>query len=347
MDRFNEMIKELRLVDIQTINGMFTWNNRRGGKNQIASRLDRFLFTEAIMNKDIFVEAKIIPSLGSDHWSIRLEIDIKKNRGRRPFRFESFWLRDPEFIKKIEEWWCQSSVQGRGQMQTFQLKLKELKGKIKKWNKEEFGNIFEDKQKLEGEMESIQQKMILEGRTEDSINKEGIILGKLEERRKLEEVLWRHKSRIKWLREGECNTKFFHQAMIKHRQRNRILSIKDKNGKRDVEQEEIEQILVDHHKDILSEPQADRSRAIKEICSAIPGIVTEDQNKALMRAATLEEVEETVKAMKKGTAPGPDGFTVDFYQAGWHFLGGEILDLVEESRRNQKVGQLSTLLFLL
>jgi len=27
-------------------------------------------------------------------------------------------------------------------MHTFQLKLKELKGKIEKWNKEEFGNIF-------------------------------------------------------------------------------------------------------------------------------------------------------------------------------------------------------------
>ena len=67
MDSFNDMIEELRLLDIQTINGIYTWNNRRGGKNQIASRLDRFLVSEAIMNKDVFVEAKIIPSLGSDH----------------------------------------------------------------------------------------------------------------------------------------------------------------------------------------------------------------------------------------------------------------------------------------
>eukprot|EP00253_Pinus_taeda_P024774 PITA_24774 len=222
-------------------------------------------------------------------------------------------------------------------MHTFQLNLKELKGRIKKWNKEEFGNIMEDKQKLEREMESLQQKMIMEGRTEESIRKEGVILGKLEERRKQEEVLWWKKSRIKWLREGERNTKFFHQAMIKHRQRNRILSIKGKNGNRVVEKAEIEQVLIGHHKGILSEPQADQMRAIQEICLAIPHLVTEDQNKALMRAVTLEEIEETVKAMKKGTSPGPDGFTVDFYQAGWHFLGKEILELVEESRMNQKV----------
>eukprot|EP00253_Pinus_taeda_P026517 PITA_26517 len=337
MERFNALIDDLRLVDIQTINGISTWNNRRGGKNQIVSRLDHFLVSESIMNKDIFVEAQILPSLGSDHWPIKLEVDIKVRHGKRPFRFESFWLRDPSFIKKLEEWWCQSTIQSKGKMRLFQLKLKELKEKIKSWNKQEFGNIMEDKQNLEKEMESIQQKMILEGRTEESISKEGSILGQLEERRKQEEILWRQKSRIKWLREGERNTKFFHQAMIKHRQRNRILSIKDRNGNRVIEQAEIEQVLIDHHKEILKEPQADRMQAIQEICSAIPCLVSEDQNKALMRAATLEEIEETVKAMKKGTAPGPDGFTVDFFQAGWHFLGKEILEMVEESRMNQKV----------
>eukprot|EP00253_Pinus_taeda_P027077 PITA_27077 len=337
MDSFNEMIEELRLVDIQSINGIYTWNNRRGGKNRISSRLDRFLVSEAIMKMDVFVEAKIIPSLGSDHWSIRLEIDIKRIQGKRPFRFESFWLRDPDFIKKVEDWWGNCTSQGRCRMHTFQLKLKSLKGQIKRWNKEEFGNILEDKQKLEKEMEDIQQKIILKGRTEESINKEGAILGRLEERRKQEEILWRQKSRIKWLREGERNTKFFHQAMIKHRQGNRILSIKNKNGERVVEQTEIEQVLMEHHKEILAEPQVDRMRAIQEICSAIPSLVTEDQNKALMRAVTLEELEEVVKAMKKGTAPRPDGFTVFFYQAGWHFMGKEILDLVEESRINQKV----------
>lgn len=40
-------------------------------------------------------------------------------------------------------------------------------------------------------METLQQKIITEGRTEESYIEEGIILGKLEERRKQEEVLWR------------------------------------------------------------------------------------------------------------------------------------------------------------
>lgn len=130
MGEFDEMITEQRLVDIPTINGIHTWNNRRGGKNQIASRLDRFLLEEQVMNQDVYVEAKIVPAMGSNHWSIRLEIDIKKNSHKKPFRFEDFWLMNSEFLSKIEEWWNQSTQKGKGKMHTFQLKLKELKRKI-------------------------------------------------------------------------------------------------------------------------------------------------------------------------------------------------------------------------
>lgn len=45
MDRFRDIQEELKLVDIPTINGKYTWNNRRGGSKHITSRLDRFLAT--------------------------------------------------------------------------------------------------------------------------------------------------------------------------------------------------------------------------------------------------------------------------------------------------------------
>ena len=84
------MKSKQRLVDIPTINGIHTGNNRRGGKHQIASRLDRFLISEQIINRDIFIETMILPTMGSDHWLIRLEIDLKESPKRPHFRFEVF-----------------------------------------------------------------------------------------------------------------------------------------------------------------------------------------------------------------------------------------------------------------
>jgi len=103
MEQFGDMTREQGLIDIQTINGNHTWNNRRGGANQIASRLDRFLISEQIMMKDVFIEATILPVAGSDHWPIKMEIDLKQRPNNKPFRFEAFWLRNEGLIEKLEE----------------------------------------------------------------------------------------------------------------------------------------------------------------------------------------------------------------------------------------------------
>ena len=74
METFSETITNLRLMDIETINGIHTWNNRRGGVHQIACHLDKFLISEQMMRKGIFIEEMILPCMGSDHWSAHLTI---------------------------------------------------------------------------------------------------------------------------------------------------------------------------------------------------------------------------------------------------------------------------------
>lgn len=205
MERFRDVQAELRMVDIPTINGKFTWNNRRGGTKQIASRLDRFLISEHIIGLDIFYEASILPIIGSDHWPIKLEIALNNPIKKRPFWFESFWLRAPDFLDKVRSWWqdSKSGKEGRRKMHSFQLKLKEINSKIKKWNREEFGNIQQEQGKLQSRLERIQQEIILEGRNEELAKEEGRVITQMEERRKQEEILWKRKSQVQWLKEGE------------------------------------------------------------------------------------------------------------------------------------------------
>jgi hypothetical protein len=50
-------------------------------------------------------------------------------------------------------------------------------------------------------------------------------------------------------------------------------------------------------------------------------------------------VEDIVKSMASGKSPGPDGFTVDFFQVGWPILGNDIWEVVEESRNSKTILQ--------
>lgn len=90
MEAFSETITNLCLVDMDIINGIHTLNNRRGEVHQIACCLNKFLISEQLMSKDIFIEASILPCMGLDHWSVCLEVDLKDRTKNRPFRFEYF-----------------------------------------------------------------------------------------------------------------------------------------------------------------------------------------------------------------------------------------------------------------
>jgi len=62
--------------------------------------------------------------------------------------------------------------------------LKELKGKIKECNREEFGNIFKEQRLLDHRMATLQQEITSEGRSEERTQEEGILISQIEERRK-------------------------------------------------------------------------------------------------------------------------------------------------------------------
>ena len=82
------------------------------------------------------------------------------------------------------------------------------------WNEEEFGNIFEDKKKLLNEMELINKQGMEVGWDEGMKVKEKDLMRQLEARERQEGIYWQQKARVKWLQEGERNTKFFHNSVI-------------------------------------------------------------------------------------------------------------------------------------
>lgn len=111
-------------------------------------------------------------------------------------------------------------------------------------------------------MNTLQQRIIYEGRTEDYAQQEKSLLTKIETRRKQEEMLWRQKSKVRWLKDGEKNTKFFHRTTVQRRMHNHIAFINNKQGERLEKHEEMEQEFKEHFQDIFKESPGSRTPTI-------------------------------------------------------------------------------------
>ena len=133
--RFAQIIDELGLVDLPLQGGLFTWN---GGQNdQSWARLDRFLMTQNWLDQFSGVLQSKLPRPISDHFPILLEGGGLR-RGPSPFRFENMWLKVEGFKDFLRSWWQGTVIRGNV---SFRLaaKLKELKQKIKSWNRMSLG----------------------------------------------------------------------------------------------------------------------------------------------------------------------------------------------------------------
>jgi hypothetical protein len=208
---------------------------------------------------------------------------------------------------------------------------------VRQWNKEVYGNIFQERTLLEQKLEALQQQAIQTGYTPIQQQEEQSIRQQLEERLQQEEILWRQKSRVQWLKEGDKNTKFFHRSMIHRRFINRITKLENAHGTTLLSHQDIMKELTDYYHDLLSEPQVDRAEAIGRVTTNILTLITQEQNEALMTPISQAEVDQAIQELPAGKAPGPDGFTTDFFHACWPMLKEEVWKLVEESHSSGKV----------
>eukprot|EP00253_Pinus_taeda_P016024 PITA_16024 len=277
----------MKLFNTDTSNGLFTWNNKRGGESQVASKLDRFLISEDLMLIGMDMTMIILPFGGSDHWPVQLEVQGIGTPKNKPFRFENIWLTHPDFISNIAKWWTEDlQIQGTG-MFLLHKRLKHIKLRLNYWNKNEFGNIFEVKKSVEGKMQELNQAVIADGFYRARNDQATKLHQDWENLCKQEEIFWRQKSRVQWLKEGERNTRFFHRYTMENRSHNRISTIKDSEGKLLNTHKDIEVVLFYHFQSIAKETILDRAHFIRDFTKHIPKLVTREDNYNLNRPVKM------------------------------------------------------------
>ena len=194
--KFKDFIYHNQLIDVPTSKRLHTWNNHISGSQQIASTLDRFLFSEALTHARGDIFSTILPAAGSDHWPIQLQWEILGRGLHKLFQFEQFWLPHLGFKEMVVEWWCNITPHEGSKIYKVQQKLKIIKARLKHWNQHTFGNTFRIHRDLEARMTSIQHTLITFGRTQELDRQEKHLKNPSKEREVQEEILQKQKSKI-------------------------------------------------------------------------------------------------------------------------------------------------------
>jgi hypothetical protein len=136
----------------------------------------------------------------------------------------------------------------------------------------------------------------------------------------LEEISWRQKSRALWLKEGDKNTKFFHRLANSNRRYNSISSLSI-NGVMSTDSDAISECITNFYSHLFEEEESDRPLLDGLDFSMIP----EEDALWLERPFGEEEVADVVSGFNGDKAPGPDGFSMGFFQCCWDILRPDVM----------------------
>jgi hypothetical protein len=318
MSDFSDFLQEQGLLDLPLAGGLFTWS-----LTPKWSRIDRFLISSDWEARFPGVSQKRLPRICSDHFPLLLD-SVNGPRGKRPFKFENMWLKKEGFGALVKQWWDSYHFQGSPSF-IFACKIKALKMDLKKWNEEIFGNIECNKSKLIDDLKELD--VIEEVRALDSeeLAKKGEVSKELEACLLMEEVSWRQKSRILWLKEGDKCSKFFHSMANSHRRYNSIDSLMIE-GNLSNNQVEISEHIVKYFQKLFEEQCQWRLR----VDGLVFDQILDHEASWLEREFEEEEVRKVVKAMEGDKAPGPDGFSIAFFQVCWEVVKEDIMRIFRE-----------------
>ncbi|KAK4397413.1 hypothetical protein Sango_1577900 [Sesamum angolense] len=120
-----------------------------------------------------------------------------------------------------------------------------------------------------------------------------------------EEVFWKQRGKVHWLREGDRNTAFFHNQARVRRRTNDISRIKDGTGEWLVDAADIQRHIEAYFGDIFRSRNPSE-KELEQGTSAISAWVSEQMVHEILQPYTAEEVSKALSQMAPLKSPGPD-----------------------------------------
>ncbi|XP_015166827.1 uncharacterized protein [Solanum tuberosum] len=160
---FIGVIEACGLMDLGFNGPKFTWSNQRGVNFRIWKRLDRAMVNDKWLENMPHTSITHLPSVGSDHCPLLLEMKARPDNCIKYFMFLNFWVEQPSFIETITACWNRPAE--GNPMWTFHQKIKRLACTLSAWLKMQFGDIYVKVKEFE-ERVKVAEDNLLQSNTE-------------------------------------------------------------------------------------------------------------------------------------------------------------------------------------
>lgn len=184
-----------------------------------------------------------------------------------------------------------------------------------------FGNVFKKKRRLLARLEGIQKcQETCFSHNLDILERD--LKAQYLEILKQEEMLWFHKSRTKWIRDGDRNTRFFHITTLCKRKKTRINMVKDEYGDWIEEPGALKTYVTNFYARLFGNLETSSPEP--------PSVLGTNQASRLVSCPSDSEIHRTICKMQPLKAPGPDGLPAAFYQKYWNILAPSVCSFIKD-----------------
>jgi hypothetical protein len=231
--------------------------------------------------------------------------------------YEIMWERSEELPEQIKQAW--EGLGAKTCLGDVRKGLDKVMTELHTWGKRKFGNIAKELEKARKQLELLQMNNGDQAemrRVADHMNE---LLYK-------EEMIWLQRSRVTWLKEGDRNTKYFHQRAVWRARKNYIKKLKDDEGRWQDVPSEMERMATSYFKELFKK---DPSLNANNLTSLFQEKVSAEMNESLCKDFSDEEIGDALFQIGPLKAPGTDGFPARFFQRNWATLKAEIINGVK------------------
>ncbi|KAL0284160.1 UNVERIFIED_CONTAM: hypothetical protein Sradi_7207000 [Sesamum radiatum] len=299
MTEFRTCVRDAGLVQLPSTGCPFTWHNCSEGPRSLWKRLDRMLVNPAWL--DAWPNSSYLCALPStsDHSPLILA-GMDRGDENAIFRFDNFLTRIPGFLNSVEEIW---------------------------------------KHRIAGTaMYEIVSKAFLEKAQALFTNsREDIFLNLVKCCRrvyavavKLEISMLQQRAKLRWLKHGDHNSKVFFRKINASRVKQRVYQIKRVGGELLTAQNDVNQEFISYFQNLFGGPSLHRSLDLEFLRPELKHTITPAEASLLTAHVTRSEVKEAFFDIDVESAPGPDGYTSEFYRAAWSVVGQDLFKAVGE-----------------